>query len=989
MANDAYAPTRKVTGLKLSRKGYKWTAGWKVPSEAVAAKLKNRFDGIQARWVLDKDGKGKDITEKDSTGNERATSFTETFGEFKGNFKPYKGKKLEREAFYPCTSVKLDHIGVKVRGFHTTGSGNSAVRHYGPWSNLKKYVFGKPRKPKVKITYDADTQVASYTIETNAGSDHYERWDTQYRVYVQRSGMAEITVVGWRSSDKLKITGTYDFANAGINWSGGASATLWVEARARGLAGNSGLGKDSTTVVWPKAPTISGVYLESSRVRIACTVDEDSVETVQLQRQLDVVPGERPSPGSWDDVDGAVDNGKCNALYDHVVNARSTRGLQTWYRLMVKRGNFRDYSELKHAACLDELAPTAADDECAILGVTPGADGTSLDVVVAWDKVGAGAADDSTGTELTWSTDKDAWRSVREPQSHRFTWSDATSADPEWCHTAVVAVPDLREGETCYVRARRYLEGDDKTTYGPWSQIVGGRPVTAPDGVTLVASRPFVARGEAIDLSWSYGGEAVQTEWSLHLEGSDLTSLKEGSDAMGFCSLGPEDYGDATSLSLYVMVSTGGEAVASKVTKVGIADAPTVGCGCASTLVRKPATVEAYSSAPVDRLLVTAVCEGLSDELPDGDADQLPGDVVWTDAIRRTWTQTTWGQTTLLSRLASDLAEAQSDLAEAQAAIEEADEGTSAWEEASRTADAAQSAIDAIDAEIEAHPADGETFVATFEVPTTARLLDRGDYSVYVTPVDDATGLSGPQVVTTFSVDWEHKAPSPGESVTVSPFDETSEDGVRTIGCRISLEEPENAEEGDTYRLYRKTPDGYTAIADTLPLVCVVTDRFAPFGTDAELAYRVECVTPDGDVAWDEYPYELPVEVLRIDFGGEYVELPYNLSLPDSYAKGFESRQHMGGGEGGYWDGSVSRSARPTADVPRLNRDDVARCRDLGNYPGVCLVRTPGGLAYCANVDVTLDQSHDSSAVGASLSVRGIDLAAQYAISPMDITEGV
>ena len=465
------------------------------------------------------------------------------------------------------------------------------------------------------------------------------------------------------------------------------------------------------------------------------------------------------------------------------------------------------------------------------------------------------------------------------------------------------------------VRARRYLETDDTTTYSPWSATVKIMPTASPSSVTLHAPE-FVRRGQPIELSWEYEGDQAQTGYAVRPASAPKTSWASGKGTSSFASVSAKRYGRADSVELYVDVATGGDATSSNHVTVGIADTPTCRLASLSACTANPYQLTVYSSDPDTDLLVSVYSLGVARSAPDGDRDQLYSDVVWTASLSPSWV------------------------------------------------------------------ASGGSYSATVEIPPDADLVDGCTYAVGARVRDRATGLTSSAVdvglMPTFAVAWAHKAPKPSDDIAV-----TADAESRLV--EIALATPDGAAESDVYDVWRKTGTGYDAVAIDVPLDATVTDRLAPFGTEPDLEYRICLRTSDGDESFDDYPYSMGVDVLRIDFGGSFVELPYNVSMAGSWTKSFESRVHMDGSVGGYWDQGVARSGSFSSAIARPDAAQIEGLRALAMWHGAVFVRTPDGRAFQANVDVALDTTYESQIVGASLSVTEVDLTDEYRVKSDDI----
>lgn len=276
--------------------------------------------------------------------------------------------------------------------------------------------------------------------------------------------------------------------------------------------------------------------------------------------------------------------------------------------------------------------------------------------------------------------------------------------------------------------------------------------------------------------------------------------------------------------------------------------------------------------------------------------------------------------------------------------------------------------------------ADLPQYTTIITAPDGLDLRDGALYTLTATAIDNGTGLSSETVTGNVSVLWSHQAPVPSDNaITVTPSDVTDDDGNRTRKCVIQLASPTGAASGDLFDVWRHTPDGYHIIAYGVPLTARVTDNYAPYGV-GDYGYRVICRTADGDTAWNDYAYELPGRDVRIDFGDEYVELPYNVQLQDSYTKSFESREKLDGSIDGYWNESVQRKGSYSSDLIRIREPEkAAAVRRLAHHNGPCFVRTPDGCAYTANVEVNnFGGARRDGALAVSIDATEVSIAGEY-----------
>ena len=564
------------------------------------------------------------------------------------------------------------------------------------------------------------------------------------------------------------------------------------------------------------------------------------------------------------------------------------RGLEpgtTYYiraRRYLESGGNTTYSPYSQTASFRTPKRSESDPDlrCGLVSVEGGEDGVSAEVVIGW-------SGDHDGCEVSWSTDPDAWQSSVQPDTATFDWQDDTRRTTAWARTGTFFLHGLEEGTTYYVKARTFMEIDGETVWSDYTSDMSVTPFSSPASVTLSAPTA-IARGESIELYWTVEGEIEQTEWHVHEVGHPKTSVESGTGSLCHASIPASRYGSATSISLYVEAGYGGGLTESNTVTVGIADVPSCEATCDAVLTSQPATLSFGTDDQTSSLLVTVVSDGVTFFAPDGDRDQLQGDVVWTSAIRPDWT------------------------------------------------------------------GDDSEYTASVEMPVLDSLFDGGSYAVLAQTVEPIAGLVSEPALCSFSVEWGHQAPEPSESISIAVDKDD-----RSV--TISLAPPTGAAETDVYDVYRKVPTGYALVAFGLAQDTEVVDPYAPYGKKADLSYRIATRTVDGDVDFRDFPYQMDVNVLRVDWDGGSVELPYNLGLSESRAKSFESRGHVDGSVTGRWDKSIEAKSSYSSDVIAVNDYQVADAvRRLGEHAGACFVRDATGMAFQANVDVP-DVSKDYS----------------------------
>ena len=440
------------------------------------------------------------------------------------------------------------------------------------------------------------------------------------------------------------------------------------------------------------------------------------------------------------------------------------------------------------------------------------------------------------------------------------------------------------------------------------------------------------------------------------LEVDEPPSIYEGTDQKGYATVAYEDVDDLLIdgyLYLVVKVWTSGEPSTSNVIKIHFSPKPNLRISnLAPTLTTQPVRVEMISdSSNLDvKFALSAVDASIW--RPDGIYKQLKDEVIYsgkTSAVD--WTELETPIPIYTERL-----------------------------------------TDTGDPELVATM----KYRGTFEFPSNLTLLDLGRYKVSATGIDRDTGLSteysdlGEEphpAEANFDVDWARKASPPSKWSYI-----TKASGM--LGVNIHVKASPDNDPSDVCDIYRVTPDGAYLVKSGQAFNSVITDRYAPFSSTAFTRYRLCTRTPDGDIEYVDVGYRLKSSSLRFDWGlpednppsdvPTFVELPYNISLDDSYEKNFESRLHMDGLYQGYWNRGAKRKVSLSTDIIRVgDRVQKEALKALGRYPGPVYVRTPDGSAYAANVTLdTYPNDYDKLTISVKLTAEEIALPEQYMIVP-------
>lgn len=950
MASITKKPNGKVASMTTPKRNsgtQTFTGTWKVPASHTDSDNNARATGVDVDYDLYFVG-GRHTYIRDSGG----TAWNDCTLRLNSDWRFQDGNRYNRQSFHPYNpDNKLDYILFSVRETNSKG--------HGAWTQLRRNIE-LPYTPTMSapdMSEQGETQgEVSVEVEwTKDGSGYHDADRCQRWIYV-----TDTTVSEERQEYSYSTTGsegrftmTYDAVNRmRLGWNDYIKVEF--EAVAQGWKGDSKKAAQQFTIAYPRVPTISNVDVSGADYtsKVTALVDLNNADPhpvtgcvlEKLVGTTAATEAEATASDQWART-GAVDNGQCSALAITAEDllSGSAPGQTIWLR--VKSWNsteaiFYRYSKPWRVTELETPQPSAQTSTIHLIRAIPAEDGKSALVTLAWDDGGV----PMTRTELSWSNDENAWKSTNGPTVYDFDWTDGplTNGGVTYPDSAQIYIRGLSEGIKYYIRARRVLEGEVATTYSNYTPEPGVvMPVTAPSNVTLTLPA-FVPRSDSMQAEWTYDSEATQTAWQL-ISGELVTVVDEttvpptitetwtegvvvasGSDMLGSTIIDAARLaaiaGDDDAASFAVRVSVGGDFVESRPQTVRIADAPRIYVDDIATLGAQPLAFDVYSTADA-QISYTVLSQGASGEYPDGARMQVAGDTVYSAIADPIWT-------------------------------------------------------DSEDAE---YPR-----MATVTLPSGFDFWDGAQYTLHVTATDTATQLASERVEAEFGVAWQHQAPAPASSITVTPIDTTDADGFRTMAARITLAAPTGSAASDVYDVYRMTADGAYLVATGAAFTDVITDNYAPYGSGSH-AYRIACRTVDGDVNWLDYPYALAGGMLRIDFGASYIELPWNLSVADTYQKQFETRAHLGETQPqGYWNETVNRTASYSSDVLRISETaQIDSLRDLARYGGAAFVRTPNGGAFQANIDVGgLDESYDGAFVAVSLDATEVALTDYMATQP-------
>lgn len=800
-----------------------------------------------------------------------------------------------RDSFHPVTDKSyLTAVSFEVSPTNSMGRGLTA---------METRQFEKPVAPKIgAFSFNAETGHVSVHVTTNAGTGYKERYDTYIKATVKdsRTGREEVISGATGSTRSTDFTVDYDVQNYGSLDPAKDWIRITVSARARGYAGDSATVSKSFYVSYPVKATISErdtkVTSKGSDGKVIVGVDiKKSTEHPVDRVKLEYLANTTYATASEIPADEEF---RASDIIDDAQCKSMAIGVQD---LIPERGR-HSWIRLKtwHAS---EARLFRYSNYVRLKALeTPVASASDDRICIVSAHAGADGESAvvqlgwndgslaSTGTELSWADAEDAWKSTKEPDSFEFSWEDLNGSSP---------IPVTHEGVTYPHSATITIKGlNDATLY-----YIRARRYNEGDEVTYSA--------------YSNSATVLTSEIPETIVATCDRYVPTGKDLPVYWTFS----GNGVQTDWRIVSSTGVDIL--------------------------------KGEGSVGSALIEA--SRLADLAVNGDITftveaSTGGDYV----VSEPHTVTIMDNPTLSLTVPATLTvqplrfTAESDMLCDLIVIVTSEGASGQFPQGLLRQTAGDTMYSGI---IEPEWTDGE---ATIELPGGLSFWDLGRYNISVTAVDRTTGLQSEPQEASFAVAWANPAVDPFEAVTVTPVDEVTEAGVHLQAADIILTPPAGCNETDVYDIYRMTGDGPKLIGEGFPLTYTARDLYAPFGDAMTHYYRVALRTVDGDTEYADIEYAQDGSALRFDWAEGSLELPYNLSIADTYKKDTDIRAHMDGSTDGYWNKSIERTASLNTDVIRLDQqEDIAKARQLARYTGPVFVRTPDGSAYEADVQVS------------------------------------
>lgn len=609
---------------------------------------------------------------------------------------------------------------------------------------------------------------------------------------------------------------------------------------------------------------------------------------------------------------------------------------------------------------------------------------------------------EATSAELSWADHEDAWESTSEPQTYNVNSNNAG----RWNITG------LSIG-TWYIRVRLFKKNGDTNIYGAYSTTQIIKLASSPDTPSLVLSSGVIPKTGSVTCYWAYvstdgtaqrqgevceafpeyaavsapAGSPAAQSWYELIDGKYIKSLDTEVDpektyyyATGQITYGEpiastssaqqitihaEEQGWDSNETHYLAVrvmSVSGEPSEGWSVPVPVSIAEEPSCSITShqfveksipiegsepirvlSLTALPTTVEATGvglNGTITYILERATSYDL--DRPDGSEYQgFEGETVFIREV---------GGTRMDYEAVSDPTGNPSE---------------QGWYELSE-----DDYILTIDTEVDATKTYYQMIIVsgyscTINQEDLIGALDDGASYNLIAIAKDSYGQTAEDSIS-FEVHWDHQAVIPDATVEID-----TEHHITTIIPSM----PESGyAEGDVCDIYRLSADDPELIVSGAQFGTKYVDPYPAFGDfgGIRVVYRTvngDYITDDNTIAWHDYNADDDAQYMHnlfgivIDFDGEQLILPYNVSFNNSWSKDFTTTKYLGGSIQGDWNPAVEKSISANTTVP-INLEDLSDAdsdimrliRELAVYPDICHVRLPDGSSFTANVEVKDDR---------------------------------
>lgn len=456
-----YITTPQISGEQADLRA---SSSWAVPLENTSQNSSCRADGLGVCWTVKYTEGNKSLERKFWSYPSASTtsSSLEIIPQFGPTF------------FYPRGTRKATGVVVGVAASNAKG--------YSPCKNTNAgaYLYDPVAPTMGELEFDVGTGILTVPVECKQNTPRQPLYDVKWTREVYDSQLKTTATATGTEGDgtgDVDFDVTFDAVSYQVfQENPNRFLKMTAKAYARGMHGDSKEVSKSVYLSLPLRPVIQGVQVSqgsyTDRVTVRFTTKTDGVNQNVLNQHpftgcriqylknvTETNAATAYAMDGWENYD-IEDNGACTALYVPASVVRPDPDKITWIR--VKCWNQSEAvlwraSVPYRLTALETESPTAGDDVAVLAPLTLDDDGTSIIADLYWDRNGT---DDSTGTQVDWSTDGYAWASTVAPSTYNTLRDDgaATYDGVRYRSHTTLYIRDLEEGKLYHVKARRYRE---------------------------------------------------------------------------------------------------------------------------------------------------------------------------------------------------------------------------------------------------------------------------------------------------------------------------------------------------------------------------------------------------------------------------------------------------------------------------------------------------------------------------------------------------
>lgn len=575
--------------------------------------------------------------------------------------------------------------------------------------------------------------------------------------------------------------------------------------------------------------------------------------------------------------------------------------------------------------------------------------GTSKAPVIAVTKAGEETAqvtwtwpwEEATSIELSWSDHPDAWESTEQPSTYTI----------ENLHAAQWNIKSLEIGKVWYFRARLFMGEGDGLNYGPYSNMATLDLTAAPAIPVMTLSDEIITADGSTTASWRF----VTTDRTTqeYAEIAELIDTGSGYAPVVIASVETQQ-----------QVTLDAQDIAEKFPGLNWTNG-----------TQHMLTVNVFSSNnresgwSLDNYVTLSIAEALTCTIVNDSTvpvtETVDGETITYNALETLPLTVEVSGAGTAGRVTVQIVRAEDyDM--------ERPDGKNFTGYAGQIVAAPEAMV-------------GDGTVTIYQSDLTGRLDDGAQYRI-VAAVADNIGQRA-EATKDFTVSWTHQAVKAEGTVTL-------QDDIAIIRPTTPTDTPVGwtLDPGDHVDIYRLSSGLPELLYEGAEFEEDYVDPYPTIGPDG--GYRLVFITADGDyiigqneTSWIDIEAGLETLFQYIDFDGYRLDLKFNVDLDFTMQKTQTVTHYLGGSIQGDTLEGVEGSGTLSGVIPYDIDPDMYRLLWLlGEYTGVCRVRTKQGANYSALVNVSTGLGYNAAGHPhkATLTVTRVDTPAPEGVKLTD-----